>query len=170
MSQPPAAAGSTVIATTIDRATAIEMVSARSAKIWPSTSRRNSTGRKTAIVVTVEAIKAGTTSRVPVCAASTGVMPPSLSRMMLPETTIAPSTTMPTAKASPASEITLRVRPPRSSAPNVASRQTGIATAISKVARQSRMNHQTQIRASRAPMIRFSVSRLTARWMNSEES
>ena len=50
---------------------------------------------------------------------------------MLPETTIAPSTTMPTANARPASEMTLMLRPARSSAQNVASRQIGIVLAIS---------------------------------------
>ncbi len=89
---------------------------------------------------------------------------------MFPETTIAPSTTMPTANASPASEITLRLWPVRCSAVNVASRQIGIALAMSTVARQSRMNHHTQSSDSSAPTMRFSVSRLTARLMNSDES
>ncbi len=57
----PDAAGSTVIATITDSATAIEIVSARSAKICPSTSFRNTTGRNTATVVIVEAISARTT-------------------------------------------------------------------------------------------------------------
>ena len=42
-------------------ATAIVMVSARSAKSWPSTSSRNSTGTNTATVVTVDANSAPTT-------------------------------------------------------------------------------------------------------------
>ena len=77
---------------------------------------------------------------------------------------------MPTANARPASEITLRLCPVRCSAVKVASRQIGIALAIRIVARQSRMNHHTQSSDSRAPMIRFSLSRFTARLMNSEES
>ena len=40
--------------------------------------------------------------------------------------------------------MTLMLRPARSSAQNVASRQTGIVLAISTVARASRMNHHTQ--------------------------
>ncbi len=46
------------------------------------------------------------------------------------------------------------------SAVNVASRQIGIALAISSVARQSRMNHHTHSSDSSAPTIRFSVSRI----------
>ena len=65
LSQPPAAAGSTVTATSIEIATAIAVVIARSPKSWPSMSSRNSTGRNTANVVTVEANSAPTTWRVP---------------------------------------------------------------------------------------------------------
>ncbi len=42
----------------------------------------------------------------------------------------APSTTMPTANANPASEITLILRPARCSAQNVASKQMGIVVAM----------------------------------------
>ena len=157
-------------AATTEIATAIEMVSARSPNSWPSTSFRNNTGTNTATVVAVEASSAPATWRAPVLVASSSGIPPSRSRTTLPETTIAPSTTMPTANASPASEMTFRLRPQRSSTTKVAHRHTGMVAAISSVTRHSRMNHHTTSSASSAPTTRFSVSSRTARRMNSDAS
>src|SRR5438309_136097 len=98
------------------------MVSARSPNSWPSTSFRNNTGTNTATVVAVEASSAPATWRAPVLVASSSGVAPSRRRTTLPQTTIAPSTTMPTANASPASEMTFRLRPQRSSTTKVAHR------------------------------------------------
>ena len=57
-SQLPATVGRIVSATSRETQTAMAMVSARSANSCPSTSCRNSTGRKMATVVAVEASKA----------------------------------------------------------------------------------------------------------------
>ncbi len=89
---------------------------------------------------------------------------------MFSATTIAASITMPTAKASPASEITLRLRPASCSTTKVASSETGMALAISSVARESRRNHHRQPTASSTPTTRLPDSRLMARLMNSPES
>ena len=170
MSQPFDAAGSTVTATSIEIATAIEIVSARSENSCPSTPSMKITGTKTAIVVKVEASNAPATWRVPRLAASNGILPDSRSRTMFSATTTAASITMPTANARPASEITLRLRPVSSSTMKVASNEIGIAEAISKVARRSRRNHHRQPTASSTPAKRFPDSRPIARLMNSDES
>jgi hypothetical protein len=128
------------------------------------------TGTNTATVVRVEATSAPATWRVPRLAASNGILPLSRRRTMFSATTTAASITMPTAKARPASEITFRLRPARSSTMKVASNEIGMAEAISKVARRSRRNHHKQPTASNTPASRLPESRLIARLMKSEES
>ena len=82
------------------------------------------------MVVAVEATRAPATWRDPWRVACSSGRPLSRSRTTLPETTMAPSTTMPTANASPAREMTFRLRPMRSSATKVAHRHTGMVAAI----------------------------------------
>ena len=86
-------------------------------------------------VVTVEATSAGQTCCVPWLAASCGKWPRSCSRRTFSSTMIAASSTMPTPNASPASEITLSVRPVSSSVMKVESRQIGTVRPTSSTAR-----------------------------------
>ncbi len=123
-----------------------------------------------ATVVAVEANRAPCTWWLPCSAACVGLSPCSRNRTMFSATTMAASSTMPTAKASPASEITLRERPVSLSTIKVVSKDTGMATAISRVARTSRRNNHKMPTASRIPSSRLLVTRLTARWMNTEAS
>ena len=166
----PATAGRMVSATISEAHTAIAMVSARSAKSWPSTSFRNSTGRKMATVVAVEASRAPCTWPVPLSAAFSGNSPFSRSRTMFSDTTMAASSTMPTANARPAREITLRLRPVSCSTIKVVSSETGMAVAISSVPRVSRRNHHNTPMARITPSSRLLVTRVTARLINTEAS
>ena len=111
----------------------------------------NNTGRKIATVVAVDASSAPQTWPEPCSEASVGGNPFSRRRTMFSSTTIAASSTMPTAKASPASEITLRLRPAAFSTMNVASREMGIATAMMSVALTRRRNHHSTPTARNIP-------------------
>ena len=118
-----ATTGNTVTATTSDIHTAMAMVRARSANNCPSTSSKNMTGIKIATVVAVDAMRAPNTSFVPrwaqssMCVCECGslfsISASALLRVltMFSSTTIAASSTKPTAKASPASEMILSERP-----------------------------------------------------------
>ena len=116
-----ATTGNTVTATTSDIHTAMAMVRARSANNCPSTSSKNITGIKMATVVAVDAMRAPNTSFVPRWAQSSmcvcefeplfSTSAPLRVLTMFSSTTIAASSTIPTAKASPASEMILSERP-----------------------------------------------------------
>ena len=69
---------------------------------------------------------------------------------MFSSTTIAASSTMPVAKASPASEITLSDRPAADNTTKVASSEIGIAKAMIKVARHWRRKSHSTPMARRA--------------------
>ena len=89
----------------------METVSAWSLNNCPATPSTNTSGKNTATVVSVEATTAMLTSRVPAMAACNMPSPRSLALAMLSSTTIESSTTMPVARARPARDITLRLRP-----------------------------------------------------------
>ena len=74
---------------------------------------------------------------------------------MFSSTTIAASTTMPTANASPAREITLIERPSAAMATNEPMMETGIASEITRVARPERRNKSSSSAASVPPMRMF---------------
>ena len=69
---------------------------------------------------------------------------------MFSSTTMAASTTMPTAKAMPAREMTLIERPMAAMATKVPITETGMASEITRVARSERRN-SSRMRAARAP-------------------
>ena len=74
---------------------------------------------------------------------------------MFSNTTIAASRTMPTAKARPAREMILIVRPAAFRTMNVTNRETGIASATIIVARKRRMNHHSTAIARKIPSTRL---------------
>ncbi len=84
---------------------------------------------------------------------------------MFSSTTIALSTTIPTAKLSPASEITFRLRPVRAITTNVPITEIGMATAMIKVGRGLRRNSRRTSTARLPPIIRFWRTRPIARSM-----
>ncbi len=84
---------------------------------------------------------------------------------MFSRTTIALSTTIPTAKLKPASEITFRFRPVTAMTTNVPITEIGIATPITRVGRGLRRNSSRTRIARLPPRTRFSFTRSTARRM-----
>ena len=108
-----------------------------------------------ATVVAVDASNAPHTWVAPFSAASSDGTLFSLKRTVFSSTTIAPSSTIPIANASPASEIMFRERPASCNTRNAVNRQIGIATATIKVARNRRRNHQRMPVASVIPSNRF---------------
>ena len=122
-------------------------------------------GMKIATVVAVDARSAPHTWLVPRSLASAGVAPVSRRRTMFSSTTIAASSTMPVAKARPASEITLSERPVGERIANVASSDTGIASAMISVARHWRRNSHRTPMASSTPAMRLPVNKLIERLM-----
>ena len=169
-SQRAAATGSTVIAITSDTAIATEIVSARSAKSWPSTLFMKITGRNTMIVVSVEARSAGHTRVAPSSAACVGDRPRSRPARMLSSTMVAASSVMPTAKAMPAIDMTLSECPVTIITSTVASTLTGIATPTSSVERNCRRkSHSTPI-ARMTPATRLPPTRPSAWLMKTDGS
>ena len=96
---------------------------------------------KMTTVVAVDASSAPATCPGPIIAASSAFFPFSRRRTMFSSTTIAESSTMPMANASPAREIMLSVRPVICINRNAVKSDTGIASATMKVARNLRRNH-----------------------------
>ena len=101
--------------------------------------------------------------RFPRAAAVPSGRPASRRRTMFSSTTMAASRTMPTAKARPASEMTLSVLPARFSTTKVPSREIGMARATIRVARRLRRNHQRTPTASSTPSARLFVTSPMAR-------
>ena len=134
-----AATGNTVIAMKNEAETATAIVSARSWNSCPSMPSMNSTGRKMATLVTVEANSAPVICRVPLATASRICMPSWRQRTMFSSVTMAASMTSPTANARPASEMTLRDLSNRRSATNATSSDNGTVAVTSSVARRLRM-------------------------------
>ena len=84
---------------------------------------------------------------------------------MFSSTTIAASTTMPTANARPASEITLIERPSAAIATKAPITETGIAIEMIKVARSERRNSNRITIASEPPIQMFCRTRSMAALM-----
>ena len=80
-------------------------------------------------------------------------------------TTMAASTTMPTAKARPASEITLIERPSAAMATKAPITETGIASEITTVARSERRKSRRMMAASVPPIQMFWRTRSSAELM-----
>ena len=100
----------------------------------PST---NTIGKNTATVVSVEAITAPLTSRVPRTAAVTMSSPSSRQRKMDSSTTIEQSTSMPTPSASPPSDMMLSETPIRLSGAKVINSDIGMLTPMMAVVLRS---------------------------------
>ena len=115
----------------------------------------NNTGANTSTVVNVEASSAGHTSRTPASAASKRDIPLRLRRSMFSSTTMVLSRVMPMAKATPAMEMTLIVRPASCRPISAAIVHKGRPTTAIKVPDQDRKNRYSTSEASTAPMIRF---------------
>ena len=122
---------------------------AKSPKIWPATPSTNTMGKNTATVVKVEAVTACATSRVPDTAANRRSEPCSRWTWMFSRTTIALSTSIPTPRARPPSDIKLRETPPRYIGAKAHTTLTGMAVAMIAVARKSaRKRKSTEIASS----------------------
>ena len=134
---------------------AAEIAIATSEKSWPASCSTNRMGANTSTVVSVEASTAGHTSRTPAIVACSRSIPLRRSRSMFSSTTIVLSTVMPIAKAMPASEITLIVRPASSRPRNAASVQIGMPITPTSVAWRERRNRYMTRVASTAPSSRF---------------
>ena len=156
------AVGMTVTETISERVTAAQMASEISRKSFPASSSIVRTGPKTAIVVSVEERTAPQTSFVPRSAATLGDSPMPRCRSMFSSTTIALSTTIPTAKLSPAREITFRFRPVSHIATNVPITEIGMATATINVGRGLRRKSSSMTTASEPPSIKLSETSPTA--------
>jgi len=101
--------------------------------------------------VSVEAATAIATVRAPWRAASRGGRPSSRFRNTLSSTTIESSTTRPTARARPPSDMTLNDSPKRYMMMKVASTDTGSDTPMMSVERRSRRNAKITRIASSPP-------------------
>ena len=147
-----AAVGNTVTATINEATIATAMVMAKSANNCPDTASKKAIGKKIATVVMVEAIKAPHTCVAPFNAAFSGCSPFSRKRTIFSKTTMAASSTIPTAKAKPAIEIILSVLPVINITIKVITNEIGIANATINVALNLRKNHQSTIMASAMPI------------------
>ena len=121
---------------------AIATVSAWSRNSWPAMPCTNTSGRNTAIVVSVDATTAMLTSRVPAIAASRMPRPRSRALAIDSSTTMESSTTRPVASARPPSDITLRLRPSWPMKKKVAMIDTGSDRLMTKVLQPSRRNRK----------------------------
>ena len=169
-SKRPAATGSSVSASSSESTTATDIVRARSAKSCPSGPVMNRMGRKIATEVAVEASSAGATSGAPAAMACGSVWPSWRRRTMFSSTMIAASSTRPTAKAMPASEMTFRLRPVSCSVAKAPSRHTGMANPTSSVARQRRRKTYSTSVASSPPSTRLLRTSAMARRICTEAS
>ena len=120
--------------------TETEIATAMSRNSWPTSSSIISKGMNTITVVSDETEIAPHTCLAPSKAARDGSFPFSRIRYMFSRTTIAASTTIPTAKAIPASETTLIERPNNAIATNDEITETGIANPTTNVARTDLRN------------------------------
>jgi hypothetical protein len=84
---------------------------------------------------------------------------------MFSSTTMAASTTIPTAKARPASEMTLIERPSAAMATKEPITETGMASETTRVARNERRKASRMIAARVPPIQMFCLTRLIAELM-----
>ncbi len=101
-----------------------------SLKTWPATPSTKTIGKKTAIVVSVEAITAPPTSPVPRTTASTRESPSSRQRKIDSRTTIELSTSIPIPSAKPPRDMMLSETPNNIIGAKVATTDTGIVRPI----------------------------------------
>jgi len=138
-------------ATTSEKNTAIDAVQPNCTKNLPTMPLMKAVGRKTAISVKVVAITARPISSAASRAASSGVLPMLRWRMMFSISTMASSTSTPMTSDRLSSVTTLSVKPIISITQKVGMADSGSATALTSVARQSRRKNHTTTTASSAP-------------------
>ena len=126
-------------------------VSDISPNTWPAMPWTNTMGKKTAMVVSVEAKTAPPTSLVPRMEARWIESPSSRHRKMLSNTTMELSTSIPTPSASPPRDIMLRDTSNRYIPAKVATMETGMATLMIRVWAILRRNRYNTKMASRPP-------------------
>ncbi len=119
--------GTTVRATMSEASRLNATVSENCVNICPMIPSMNSTGRKTAIVVSVDAVIAPATSFAPSYAASFGVFPRPRWRLMFSITTMLLSTSMPTPSARPPIVSRFNVKSEKYIRTNVKMTEYGIA-------------------------------------------
>jgi len=115
----------------------------------------NTMGVNTSTVVNVDARTAGQTCWAPSTAARMRSTPLRRSCSMLSSTTMALSSVMPMAKATPAKEMTLMLRPVASRPMKAAMVQSGMPMTPISVARDERRKPNMIAAASTAPMARL---------------
>ncbi len=126
----------------------------------------NADGRNTAVSTSAIAISAVPTSSMVRRAASRGFMPSAILRSTFSTTTIASSTTMPTASTNPNSERLFRVKPNRLMKKNAPISETGMATIGMTAARQVCRNMMMTSTTSRTASMIVVTTSLTDCWMN----
>ena len=136
--RPAESIGTSVSATSSESSNEKVTVSAWSRNSWPAMPEMNTIGKNTATEVRVAAVTAIATSDVPWRAASAAGMPCSRRRTMASSTTTALSTSMPTAKAMPPSDMMLSDTFAQYMSMKVPMTDTGMAMLVTKVARASR--------------------------------
>ncbi len=136
--------GTTATDTTRLIITAVVTAIAMSRNIMPTSICRNTTGKNTATVVSVDASTAPHTSRVPSYAARNAFFPMCRCRSMFSSTTIASSTSRPVANARPARLTRFSVVPSARITMNVPISDIGIETLTTSVDAMLRRNvHNT---------------------------
>ena len=143
--------GMTRIATQREENSENATVQAWSLNSSPEEPCRYTIGRKTTIVVMVEAVIAPLTWLVPVTVASFTPMPDSRLRKMFSITTIALSTSIPAPNAKPPSVMILIVNPLKYIRLNVATIEIGIAKLIIAVTPRRRKNTNSTRTARKMP-------------------
>ena len=128
-----ASIGMTVSATTNDTTSEKATVRAWSRKSCAATPSTKTIGTKTQIVVRVEAVMARPTSEVPIRAASTTSRPSSRLRCTASSTTMALSTSSPTPRVRPPSDMMLSEIPATYMRKKVATTDTGIEIEMMRV-------------------------------------
>ena len=145
-------------------------MSAWSRNNCPATPSTKTMGRNTATVVSVEATTGPATSPAPAIAASRAASPPARRRWMDSRTTMESSSSIPTPRASPPSDMMLSESPICCITKKVATTDTGIAIATTAVARRSRRNRAITRMASSPPSQAFRVTSEIAPSMNCDWS
>ena len=148
----------------------METVSAWSRKSWPATPSTKTIGRKTATVVSVEAITGPATSTVPLTAAVRAASPPACRRWIASSTTIESSSSMPTPSASPPRDMMFSESPICCITKKVAITETGMAIATTAVERRSRRKSAITRMASSPPSQAFRTTSEMAPSMNRDWS
>jgi hypothetical protein len=147
-----AAVGMTASDTTRLSVTAATIASAMSRNSCPASSSTSRIGRNTTTVVSVAARTAPNTSRAPSSAACSGDLPSSRCRNTFSSTTIALSTTIPTAKAMPARLMTFTLRPMATMNTTAPITEIGIDSAMIPALRNDRRKRSNTSTAREPPI------------------